>query len=155
MNKDVIEAVRLGQQMCLRCRNSHQQECFELAVDELLRHPDNAGPPKFLLSKALAHSRSHLRRRRAIQHVISASDQLDALDVGGGERLDAELYAVIEFDDWIRRSALREEQKVLLLYQMYDVDAVSIADHMSLPAPRVRERLARARSAARTERGQA
>ncbi|MGW5498626.1 hypothetical protein [Streptomyces olivaceoviridis] len=155
MNKDVIEAVRLGQQLCLRCRNSHQQECLELAVDELLRHPENVGPPKSLLRKALAHSRSRLRRRRAIQHLVSASDQLDTLDVGGGERMDAELHAMIEFDDWIRRSTLREEQKALLLYQVHDIDAGSIADHMSLPVPRVRERLARARFAARTERGRA
>lgn len=149
MNNDVTEAVRLGQLKCLRCRDTYQQECLELAVDELLRNPDSRGMPEKLLDNALAHARNHLRRRRRIRHLVLASDQIAELGIGGGEHLDVERRLVIEFDDWIRRSPLRREQRALLLTQVHEVEVAEVARMMALPSLRVRERLSRARAVAR------
>jgi len=150
MNEDVVEAVGLGQKLCLQCSDTHQLECLELAMDELLRHPHRAGTPRDLLDAALAHSRTHLRRRRAIRTIVIASDHLSTSDCGGGERADEEHRTVLEFEDWVHRSALGKDQRLLLLCQVHEIDVPAIAQAFSVPAPRIRERLARARAAARS-----
>ena len=151
MNEDVVEAVCLGQNLALRCKDSYLLECLELAVDELLRRPDGEGAPRILLDSALAHARTHLRRRRAIRPLVPASDHLAEHEAGGGEQADIDRLAVIEFEDWVQRSPLAEEQRALLLCQIHDVDPMSISAALRLPLPRVRERLARARAAARVQ----
>ncbi len=149
MNVDAIEAVRLGQARCQRTTSCYVQECYTLALDELLRHPENEGSPEQLLSKALAHARTHLRRRRAIMAISAASHLMEILDPSGGRAGDEEHLVFVEYHDWLGRSGLRRDQRLLLASQMYDIDPTELAVVLSLPVARVRERLARARSAAR------
>ncbi|XVV02473.1 hypothetical protein ACQPW3_34720 [Actinosynnema sp. CA-248983] len=151
MNKDVVEAVRLGQQMSCRMRSTYEHECVELALDEVLRHPEAAGDPRLLLGRALAHARTHLRRRRSIQVIDAASDKIDEASVPGGEATDRERRSVIELDDWICRSSLRAEQQLVLRAQLYSVTTTELAETLRVSVPRVRERIARARSAAHAE----
>lgn len=149
MNRDVAEAVRLGQLKSRRTCSAYQQHCVELAVDELLRHPDAEGEPQELLSKALAHARTHLRRRTSVCRVVPGSHYLDKWQIAGGEQVNEEHHLIIEFDDWLRRSKLSAQHQRLLRSLLLGVTTADIAQALRLPAARAREHVSRARKAAR------
>lgn len=151
MNANVAEAVRLGQQMSCGTCSAYQHHCVDLALDEILRHPDADGAPRDLLAKALAHARTHLRRRASICRITSGSNLLENAQIAGGEALTAEQHAVIEIDDWLRRSQLSSDQQLLLRSQLLDLTPESLGQVIRVPVARLRERLSRARRAARRE----
>lgn len=148
MTNDVCAAVRNGQQRLARTASHYHQHCLELALDELLRHPDCTGEPAQLLAAAVAHARTHLRRRRVIQPIDAASDLLAKR---GSDRPEAEDAArtTLHLIDWVRRAPLTSRQRGLLLLAVADRDESSICHSLRMSPEQLRQAMSRARCAAR------
>jgi hypothetical protein len=151
MTPDVCAAVQLGQARLARTGNHHRQRCLELALDELLRRPERAGSPAGLLDAALAHARTHIRRRRAIRAIDAGSHRLDQPSSDAAMVQSYEV-AITELTDWLRRSTLTDRQQSLLLLAIADCDETTACDRLGLRPLQLRQASARARQAARAAR---
>lgn len=127
-----------------RITDNFRLEQIDRALDEVLRH-NSTQRAAFQGRSAMAHAAKVIRDRRRIAPVIS----LDDPQLGEPSTPDSQI-AVIELTSWLKATCgLTEEQRCLLtLMAEYD-DANAIAVVYGVPPTRIRERVARARRAAR------
>lgn len=153
MTPSVIEAVRLAQEQSLTSKSGHRHHCLDLALDELLRHPHADGDPRTLLARALAHARTHIRRRNAAFPCTTSSPAVEGTgDLSDRASDDTDVMLEV---DWIRRAPLSDAERGLLLCAVADTDPKVLSEALNLPLRRVRERMSRARSHARAARERA
>lgn len=144
-------AVQTAQSRLDRTTSGYKQDLLDLALDELLRQPDREGDPEHLLGNALANSRKHLRRRRAIAPVTTYGDARDLATLADADA-DAgtvdPVPVLIDALDWLQRARLTKAERTALT-------EAAVAEF--LPGPKrtdasAQQRLSRARASARAER---
>jgi hypothetical protein len=140
-------AVQTAQSRLDRTTSGYKQDLLDLALDELLRQPNREGDPEHLLGNALANSRKHLRRRRAIASVTAYGDAQDLVTLADAGTVDS-LPVLIEALDWLQRARLTQAERTALT-------EAAVAEF--LPGPKgadasAQQRLSRARASARAAR---
>ncbi|MEV7482703.1 hypothetical protein ACIQGA_09635 [[Kitasatospora] papulosa] len=125
--------------------DTYQLDRIDRALDELLRNPsDESTPAEYRVRSAMGHAYEVLERRKIIAPLIS----LDAehTEQGGKDRD----YLLVEINEWLRSEpGITHDQRALLQALARGEDAASLAHCEGLPVARVRERISRARRAAR------
>lgn len=126
-------------------------DLIDRALDELLRQPDNRRPAAFQIRSARANAAKVVRDRRLIQEGQVLRNRPPRPGIHRAERLSHDgLTGVVELRDWLARTpGLNPAQRQILGDLADGHDAQSIADRDLVPVARVRERIARARQAAR------
>jgi DNA-directed RNA polymerase specialized sigma24 family protein len=136
--------------IALETRACHTTSTFRLeqidrALDEVLRL-NGTQPTAFQVRSATANAAKVLRDRRRIAPVIS----LDDPQLGEPGAQDSQI-PVIDLRSWLRttRGLTEGQRRLLTLMAEYD-DADTVAAEYGAPSARIRERVSRARRAART-----
>lgn len=144
MTEDVVSACALLQRRIARYESSSSwlTEQAELALSEMVAHPDRTGNAHHLVRNALSNARKKMGRRaqlagRHVRTVPWATGQ--TLCQGGEARVD--LFDLI--------ASLPTNDRRLLELSAQGLKAGEIGDLLALPVQRVRERLSRARGRAR------
>ncbi len=133
------------QRRALRSRESYTIDVVDRALDEIVRNYDNPKPAPWQVRSALANAAKVVRGRR---EVVAPVDFRDERGSQPGVT-DAELE-LVDVRDWLDRTpALSDTQRRLLVRIADGDDAVELAADSGVPIPRMRERIARARSRAR------
>lgn len=132
--------------------DSFELDRIERALDELVRNSDKAGAPSRLVRSARANALKVVKARR--EHDAFSLDQED-LHARKRDRVEkalaVDVFAEVEMMEWLDHTpCVTEEQRWLLKALAADFDAEFLALAMNLPIKRVRERISRARRAART-----
>ncbi|WP_098897940.1 hypothetical protein [Streptomyces sp. st77] len=133
------------QRSALATFDAYQLDRIDRALDELLRNPsDESTPAEYRARSAMGHAYEVLERRKAITPLVSLATEHN--DQGVSDRD----YPLVEIFEWLRvEPGISQEQRTLLLALARGDDAVSLAHREGLPVARVRERISRARKAAR------
>ncbi|MFF0227488.1 hypothetical protein [Streptomyces sp. NPDC004629] len=142
----VAGAVTALQKQALASRDTYELDRIDRALDELLRNPtDTSTPAQHRIRSAMGHAYEALERRRAIAPVVPLNHE--RADHG---HTDAR-YLVVEIMAWLQAEPeLASAERVLLDDLAHGHDATSMARHLGVPLPRMRERISRARRHART-----
>jgi hypothetical protein len=125
--------------------DTYQLDRIDRALDELLRNPsDESTPAEYRVRSAMGHAYEVLERRKTIAPLVS----LDAEHTEQG--VNDRDYPLVEINEWLRSEpGISQEQRALLQALARGEDAASLAHCEGLPVARVRERISRARRAAR------
>lgn len=153
MHSNTADAVRVIQDRlnAVEHFNYGQAERYEAALDDLLRNPDRDGPVGYLVRNASAYGLKRVARRNRLaprQLPLgdpASSDAADALPVDDSFR-----HLVVEVQDLIDRADLNAFERLALSRLLAGDDAAAIAELTGIPLARVQERIARARSKARS-----
>lgn len=151
MSQSTIEAVQRAQERCLATNSAAAQHRLELALDELLRHPEAEGEPTMLLDNALANARTKLRRRAAICRVVSSTALVEYASGTSAESTDDLDIVILEAVDVLEGSHLSPAERALLLWSIADIDAPTVGGFLGTAPRQARERLSRARRHARAD----
>jgi hypothetical protein len=135
------------QNRALRTNEGYTLDVLDRALDEVVRNYDNPKPAPWQARSALANAAKVVQSRRDTVGTISLDDEARSQDVGdtdGG-------FAVVDLRDWLdRTSAVTDEQRSLLIGIADGHGPAQLAQDRGVPIQRMRERLSRARSRART-----
>ncbi|MGW0713049.1 hypothetical protein ACWD4G_45225 [Streptomyces sp. NPDC002643] len=149
MFSDVIKAaVTTLQQRAMDTWDTYDLERQERALDELLRnHESTSGSVRHRIRSATGHAYEVLERRK----VIAPSDPVSA---GLREPSYSEHgFYQVEWLDWIRTEpTFNLVDRTILRSLAVGEDAETLAARHNLPLPRMRQRISRARRAARQAR---
>ncbi|WP_019635059.1 hypothetical protein [Actinomadura atramentaria] len=142
----VARAVTALQRQALASRDTYELDRIDRALDELLRNPTDASTPaQHRIRSAMGHAYEALQRRRAIAPLVALNPE--RADHG---RIDT-CYLTVEILVWLHAEpGLASAERALLNDLARGHDATSIAHHLGVPLPRMRERISRARRHART-----
>lgn len=149
MTSTSLAAVVYLQQRSTRFTDIFELERHDRAIDELVANLDRSAPTPFQTRSALTNASKVIVGRRGIRSYGSldrprSDDSLP--DVG---TIDP-AYVVVDIYHWLDTSpSLRPADRQLLRALAQGEDAHSLAPRYSLPVSRMRERISRARSAAR------
>jgi hypothetical protein len=137
-----------------RQHDSYTIERIDRALDEIVNNPGRTDPVPFQVRSSMANAAKVIKARRVIAPVIPLEAH-DAHRSGGtsgdvASVSDASPYAVVETVAWLNGTRLvSPTQRALLLALVRGHDAATLAAASGVPVPRMRERIARARAAAR------
>ena len=130
-------------------REVYALEVLDRALDEISRHLDSAQPTAFQVRSARAHGAQAVKERREVR----TFDSLEAAQAGPGHVDPAWVegeFAAVDLLLWLRNTAsLTDCQRRLLLALADGAEPEVLAANAGVPVARMRERIARARSAAR------
>ncbi|MFF9567607.1 hypothetical protein [Streptomyces sp. NPDC014685] len=141
----VEAAIVALQRNALATFDVYQLDRIDRALDELLRNPSSeATPAEYRARSAMGHAYEVLKRRKAITPLVSLEGAHTERGIGDRE------YPVVEILEWLRvEPRISQEQRTLLMALARGEDADSLAHREGLPVARMRERISRARKAAR------
>jgi DNA-directed RNA polymerase specialized sigma24 family protein len=126
-----------------RAADNFDLERIDRALDRIV-HLNSPEPHERQVRSAMGSTLKVMRRRRE----IAPCQSLDALGVDQG--ISDPEQEVIDLRLWLRETKrITEQQRRLLILLAGDLDAETIAAMYRIPVPRMRERIARARKAAR------
>jgi len=119
-------------------------ERIDRALDEVVRLNSDS-PPEHQVRSAMANASKVLRgRRQTVSSESIEALQIDIVVPDGAEQ-------VIDLVEWLHGTPrIARSQRSLLMLVARDHDPADLAAHYRIPAPRIREQISRARSAART-----
>ncbi|WP_406260217.1 hypothetical protein OIA45_19260 [Streptomyces chartreusis] len=125
--------------------DTYQLDRIDRALDELLRNPsDESTPAEYRVRSAMGHAYEVLERRKTIAPLVSL--EAEHTEQGVSDRD----YPLVEINEWLRgEPGISQEQRALLQALARGEDAATLAQCEGLPVARVRERISRARRAAR------
>jgi hypothetical protein len=127
-----------------RTTDNFTLERFDRALDEVVRL-NSSSPPKQQVRSALANASKVLLGRR--QTVSPKSIEALQVDIA----VPSEAEESIDLMEWLHGTPrVAPSQRNLLMLIACDQDPADLAAHYSIPVPRIREQISRARRAART-----
>jgi hypothetical protein len=138
-----------------RARNtadSYSLDRIDRALDEISRNLGNDRPAPFQTRSAYANAGKVIASRRLIAPTVSLDRARDdePASAARGIGADEDGYAVVELLDWLRTSpSLTPPLRRLIVDLSRGEDALSLASKYGVPVARIRERISRARAAAR------
>lgn len=137
------------QMMALSEADAYWLERIDRAIDECVAHPERTEPPAFQRRNALANAKKVLDGRRSIRLWQSISER--EANIPCSPR--GEWYSIIEWYEWLRTSLnISPDNRTLLLQLADGWDAQDLANLYNQPVVAMRQRISRARSAARVAR---
>lgn len=153
ISDEVLSAVITLQKRMLTASEVYQLDRHDRALDELLRSPCCKAPVHFQTRSALAHAGQVLADRRRLGTIVPI-DQLTSLESLGPVRdlpvTDQEIVA-LDILLWLETTpSLSDTERTILRQLAAGSEAVTLAAKYDVPISRMRERISRARAAART-----
>ena len=145
MSETIAAAISDLQKRALRTTDLYELDRIELAMDEILRHPeDDHVPSKHLTRSALGHAYETLKRRKEIAPRTEMCTEYD--EPGYVERgfHDTEILECILVEPTFKRP-----DRAILLALALGADAEILAGPCGMSIPRMRERISRVRYSAR------
>jgi DNA-directed RNA polymerase specialized sigma24 family protein len=138
------------QQMASAKQNIYWLERIDRAIDECVAHPERIDPASFQCRSALANAKKVIDRRRAIRQWESV-DQRDVASPRYAS--EGTQYSIVEWVEWLRTNAgISPSSRRLLLQVAQGHHAEDLATLYGQPLTTMRQRISRARSAARAVR---
>ena len=134
------------QNRALSTSEGYTIDVLDRALDEVVRNYGNDKPAPWQVRSALANAAKVVQFRRDIVTPTSFDDADSAPEFGFVD----EAFALLAIRDWLDRSpSVSDEQRRVLLRLADGDDAAALANERRIPVPRMREKIARARAAAR------
>ncbi|GGL03283.1 hypothetical protein Sme01_18920 [Sphaerisporangium melleum] len=145
LNEQATKALELLYARAKRTTDNFDLERIERALDEIIRLND-ISPPPFQVRSAPAHASQVLKGRRKLAKQIALGD----LAAHEEPRQRDYALAVVDLALWLNgTTALTTEQRQLAHRLASEEDSKTIAAELGVPITRTRERISRARQAAR------
>ncbi|MEH2102550.1 MAG: sigma factor-like helix-turn-helix DNA-binding protein [Nostoc sp.] len=155
MTDDVLAALKLLQQ---RSRiyfysSPYLTEQVDRAIDTILRNPNTSGKPFHLIKNALSDARKVLRRRSQIcpcAEIKTCEDDRSErnIEMVADPRFK-DLEAVFQLEDWLERTSLNSQDRVVLTLLLNGSEAKEIAENLGISVQQVRVWISRARKRAK------
>jgi hypothetical protein len=144
---EAVSAVVLLHEKSRRTHQGYWLDRYEYALDECVRNPSRTSPATYQARSAVANAKKRIDCREQ----VAATCSLDHLHDSGFECASAEIPALeVEILQWLETtSRITSAERGLLLRLARGEEAGSIADASGVPLHLMRQRISRARAAAR------